>query len=380
MTEADETTTVKKVAERLSFFFSNANLRMDRFMKRETEQNDGFVKIEVLLKFNTIKIISEDPKLIAKAVKEVKNPPLKLNDDESAIARVDPFTSAMMEDNVKVTLRISNIPTTDGEKGPEYKVTREEVAALFGEYGDVAMVRLLQSKVNGSRERVAVGHGFVEFHTTEDMEKAVAELCVENIEDENLKPVKKLEIKGEKLNVKTMQQWLDKKQKQKDAKLAAGNEKRFQAIEKKKRKAEEKEQVKKEIEEIEFKMEWKPNCVIQMKGLNADECDRESILAAVKGFINDDAIVVRADYSRGLTDGAIRFDEPNERIASLANALKEGEVKINDIKVESAILLEGEEEKKYYDDYIAFRTKLMRERAEAKQQRKKQKGGRGGRW
>jgi RNA recognition motif-containing protein len=360
---------VSKVAERLSFFFSNANLRMDKFLRREVldPSKNGFVTIDVLLRFNTIKSVTEDPKLIAQAVKEVKKPELKLNDDESAIARVEPFSEDMMEDNVKVTLRVSNIPTKETEKGDDYDVSRDEITALFQEYGDVAMVRLLRSKLRGNDNKVAVGRGFVEFHSVEDMEKAVAELCVENIEDESLKPKKVISVKGTDLKVKTMQQWLDKKQAQRGDRGAPKPNKGG------KRKAEQ-EAAKAEIEAIEFKLEWKPACVISLKGL-PDNCDREAIITAVKGFMGDD-ITVRADYSRGMKDGAVRFDFPDEKINALANEMKEGKITISGEKVESATVLEGDAEKKYYDDYIAFRTKQMRANAEEKQNRKKRRNNR----
>lgn len=358
MSEEDKTT-ISNVAERLGFFFSNANLRMDKFLRREVmnKKNKGFVTIEILLKFNTIKNITEDPKLIAKAAKEVKKPELKLNDDESAIARVEPFSEDMMEDHVKATLRVSNIPTKDTDKGPDYDVTRDEMFALFQEYGDVAMVRLLKSKLRDHDGRVAVGRAFVEFHSAEDMKKAVEELCVENIEDESLKPKKVLSIKGSDLRVKTMQQWIEKKEKQKGTRTTKAE----------KRKSHDDED-KKEIEAIEFKLDWKPGCVISVKGL-PENCDREAIITAARGFLGD-GISVRADYSRGLKDGAIRLDEPNDKLTTLATELNDGKVTVSGEKVDSATLLEGDDEKKYYDEYIAFRTKQMRTNAEEKLKRK----------
>lgn len=371
MTE-EEQTTQSKIAERLSFFFSNANLRTDKFMRREImdeKQNKGFISIDVLLRFNTIKSITEDPKLIAKAVKDVKKPALKLNDDESAIGRVEEFTQAMMDDNVKATLRVSNIPMKETDKGLDYDVTRDEMAALFQEYGDVAMVKLLKSKLKGHDNKVAVGRAFVEFHSAEDMKNAIDELCVENIEDESLKPKKVLKVKENDLRVKTMQQWLDKKEKQREQRGGGGRNN----TKAEKRKAEQ-EQDKAEIEAIQFKLDWKPGCVISVKGL-PDNCDREAIISAAKGFLGD-AITVRADYSRGLKDGAIRFDEPNDKISALATELQDGKVTVGGEKIDSATVLEGDDEKKYYDEYIAFRTKQMRINAEEKLKRKRRKSNR----
>ena len=373
MTE-EEQITLSKIAERLSFFFSNANLRTDKFMRREImdeKQNKGFISIDVLLRFNTIKSITDDQKLIAKAVKDVKKPALKLNDDESAIGRVEAFTQAMMDDNVSATLRVSNIPTKETDKGLDYDVTRDEMATLFQEYGDVAMVRLLKSKLKGHDNKVAVGRAFVEFHSAEDMKKAVDELCIENIEDESLKPKKVLKVQENDLRVKTMQQWLDKKEKQREQRGGGGGGRNNTKAEK--RKAEQ-EQDKAEIEAIEFKLDWKPGCVISVKGL-PENCDREAIISAAKGFLGDE-ITVRADYSRGLKDGAIRFDAPNDKISALATELQDGKVTVGGEKIDSATVLEGDDEKKYYDEYIAFRTKQMRINAEEKLKRKRRKSNR----
>ena len=116
------------------------------------------------------------------------------------------------------------------------------------------------------------------------------------------------------------------------------------------------------------KLEWKSGCVISVKGL-PDDCDREAILSTVEAFIGGE-VSVRADYSRGKTDGAIQFGEPNEKIRSLANELNEGNITINDKKVDSASVLEGDEEEKYYDDYCAFRTNILQERGKKKRKKR----------
>ena len=265
-----------------------------------------------------------------------------------------------MDGHVKVSLRLSNIPVKDSDDGPEYAVSRDEISALFEEYGDVAMVRLLKTKVKGYENKVAVGRGFVEFHMVEDMDKAVKELCTANIEDESIKPNKVLTVNGTDLRVKTMEQWLNKKKAQRQERESNSP---------KKRKADMEESENTPAIEL-FNIEWKSGCVISVKGL-PDDCDREAILAAAKAFIGEE-VSIRADYSRGMKDGAIRFDQPNERIRSLANELNEGNVTINDKKVDSASVLEGEEEEKYYVNYIAFRNKMIQEKMQ--QKRKKHRG------
>lgn len=382
-----EQKTITQLAERLSFFFSNANLRMDKFMRKEilevNKQTNGYVPISVLLRFNTIQKITTDPKIIASAVASVSKPKLQLNDDQSSIGRVEPFSLDMMNDNVKLSLRVSNIPTKGEEGHQTYTVTREEVAQVFQAYGDVALVRLITNTTRGPNNRYAVGRGFVEFHSIEDMEKATADLCVADITNEELKPNNILSIAGSELKCKTMQQWLDKRAIKDEARGKtprsdhSRNEERKNKEQAKLKRAreEEEEQAKNkaELDAIEFKLDWKPKCVVSIKGM-PDGCDREKILEAVKTFVGDDDICVRVDYSRGQKDGAIRFDEPIDKIGALATGLNGGEITIDGTKVESAALLEGDEENTYYKNYIEFRTKQLRTRAEEKQQRKRFKG------
>eukprot|EP00557_Chaetoceros_sp_GSL56_P003294 CAMPEP_0176499884 /NCGR_PEP_ID=MMETSP0200_2-20121128/13199_1 /TAXON_ID=947934 /ORGANISM="Chaetoceros sp., Strain GSL56" /LENGTH=358 /DNA_ID=CAMNT_0017898401 /DNA_START=82 /DNA_END=1158 /DNA_ORIENTATION=+ len=351
----------EKIAERLEFFFSDANLRMDRFLRRIVmdEEKEGFVDIDTLLKFNTIKSISTDSSAVADAVEKVVHPKLKLNEERTAIARVEPFTEDMLKDNVKVSLRIGNIPNEDGN----YVHNREEIEKLFSEFGKVVLVRLSTNYDKKEGRKIAVGKGFVEFGDAESMEKAVAELCVSS-ENGDAKPLKVLKLGDNELTVKTMQQWLDKKASEKGSKMET-------KAEAKRAREEEESKEREEVEAIEFKLEWKKGCVISLEGL-PESCDREMLLDSVKKNVGE-GIEARADYSRGDKDGKIRFSEPNDKIAEFAAQLNDGSVTIGGVKVEKATVLTGDEEEDYYKNFIAFKTKQMREKAQEKLDRKKRR-------
>lgn len=359
-------TETDQIVERLGFFFSDANLRMDRFLRQIVldYHSGGFVEINTLLKFNTIKKLSTDPAVIAEAVAKVESPKLKLNDEKTSIARVDPFTSEMLKDNVKVSLRVSDLPVKENEdgSGSEYVNSRDEVEKLFSEFGKVALVRLLTYYDKRESKRTAVGKAFVEFASMESMEKAVAELCASGSEE---KPKKVLKLGETELRVKTMQQWLDKKAAEKDAK---DNERETA----KRAREEDSAKAQEEIETIEFKLDWKKGCVVTLEGV-PEGCDREMLLDVVKKNIGD--VEARADYSRGDTDGKIRFNEPNDKIAELVIKLNDGSVTVGggEGKLTKAGILEGEAEDKYYENYIAFRTKQMREKAQEKLGRQNKK-------
>ena len=89
------------------------------------------------------------------------------------------------------------------------------------------------------------------------------------------------------------------------------------------------------------------------------------------------------DYSRGDTDAKLRLKEANpDKMKELVDKLVDGSVTFGGEKVESASILEGEDEEKYWKNFIVFLNNRKRQRDEEKAQtRKRQKfgGGRGGR-
>ena len=356
---------IKAVAERLQFFFSDANVRADSFMRLKLLKSEGgYVPIDVLLKFNSIKQHTTDPSVVVTAAKTIGT--LVLAEDEKSIARKTPFTMSMMNDNIALSLYVSNVPITEAEddKPAQYAVKMEDVRALFEPYGDVTLVKLRFKRADGDNKKrnVPVGAAFVEFSTEEQLSKAAEEVLTKK-GGEIVEAKKTLILGGNTLEVVTMKEWLDEKKK----KEPDGNKESP-----KKRDRDEKPA---EVEVEEFNIDWKKGCVIKVKGLAAD-CDREAIRAAVaKGMGKTEKelkeLGVYADFSRGQTEGAIRFNEPDASIGELARKLANGEVEIAGAKVDAASILEGDDETKYWADFIEFKNKQLKHRAEERVSRKK---------
>ena len=422
-------TTLQNVAERLKFFFSDANVRQDFFVRKflmtspdgDNKANDddadakcspGTVPIEVLLRFNTIKKYTTDPAVIVRAIKEKLSEKLVLKDDDKSVGRVKPFTKELMSDNIPVSFYIKNLPTKEeendhGKKIVQYATSVDELRKFFDPYGDVALVRLRYKKSarsdddnhtddiqykdgnNGNnnnnnnnknkqpRRRYPLGACIVEFDNKEDYEKAAAEVLTLK-DGEKVDAKKKLEVGGNTLELMSLQDYIDNLKKTHSRKRERDEGDEGDDDEG----AEEKDQAD-SLEKIDFKMDWKPNCVIRLKGL-AENCDREAILDAVASAMGTTVEEVsgkkkvRADFSRGQTDGAIRFEEPDDVVGDVVKKLKDGDVKIAGAKVEEAFLLEGDEEKKYWDDFIEFRKKQIlhrnQERGSNKHRQKRRKG------
>ena len=68
----DDSKAVEGIKERLEFFFSDANIRQDAFIRKLLVSSDEkSVGIDALLRFNTIKKHSDKPEVLVKAAKEL---------------------------------------------------------------------------------------------------------------------------------------------------------------------------------------------------------------------------------------------------------------------------------------------------------------------
>lgn len=379
MTEKDDTEVISALKERLQFFFSDANIRADRFIRKYLKKGDkdfsGSVPIEALLRFNSIKCHTTDAAVVAKAVKSMDDF-LKLEDNEKAVARVNAFTASQMDDNIPVSLFVMDLPMTDEEdpKKAKYDVSIDELKAMFEPYGEIALIKLqYKQELEGRKVRRGKpsGSARVEYTKVDSLEKAAAD-CLTIKDGETIEPKKALEVKGKKLRVISLKEHVANKRKEDELERANGTKgkkgdgdaKGSENGSGKKRRADDEEE---EEKVKEFKIDWKPGCVIELKGIGAS-CDREAIKSAVE---SEGVSNVYADYSRGQPSGAIRFSEPSDKVKEIAEKLSKGEVTFAGEKVEAARVLEGEEEKKYWDTFIEFKNKQMRHKLEERASRRK---------
>eukprot|EP00531_Pseudo-nitzschia_arenysensis_P012522 CAMPEP_0116131700 /NCGR_PEP_ID=MMETSP0329-20121206/9149_1 /TAXON_ID=697910 /ORGANISM="Pseudo-nitzschia arenysensis, Strain B593" /LENGTH=388 /DNA_ID=CAMNT_0003626155 /DNA_START=66 /DNA_END=1232 /DNA_ORIENTATION=+ len=377
---AEDSKAVEGIKERLEFFFSDANIRQDAFIRKLLMNSDEkSVGVDVLLKFNTIKKHTEESSVLIQAAKELKDS-LVVDEEKMTITRVSPFTKDMMDGNIPKSLHVKNLPINESK---QYDVKVDELRDLFAKYGKVALVKLKFSVQHASgrddyygptknRRKFPTGSAMIEFHTKEDFEKA-AEATLTTKGGEKVEPKEKVELpatetrkSATELSVVLLSEH-----------IASCKEKKENRGDKKRPGSESKED--KEIPKFTF--EWKPKCVIKIKGL-PEGCDREAMLSAIgKGLdVSPEDVKARkiyVDYSRGQKDGAIRFPEPSDSVEDVAKKLKAGELKILDANVEDAAILEGDEEKKYWEDFIEFKNKQMIQRAEEKKRgNKRHKSGR----
>ena len=384
----EDKTKINALSERLAFFFSNANLRQDKWMRLEL-QKSGSLPIDSLLKFKTISSISEDKSLLERAAKgddgeygeRIKK--LMVVSDNGEIRRVESFDWKTMGDGSSLSLYVKGIPLT--EDGMKYAVSRDEVKALFEPYGRVGIVNLRFARKDGEKRASPLGKAVVEFEDEEGIEKAIADLIAvkeESKEEDGdateAEPKSVLELNGNKITVEKMLplKMFQNKDKNKRSRDDNGDDVKDE---------EPAEEIKIEFEPVT--LEWEKGTVIALTGLNSEKCDRESIREAVSDVLGVSKDVktsgLYVDYTRGQSEGNLRLKECGKEteMKELVEKLSDGSILIADEKVASAKILEGEEEEQYWKKFIEFLNSKKRQREEEKAMNKRRRisggGGRG---
>lgn len=404
----DEKITVSKLAERVAFFFGDANMSTDNFMMKTARDNDGYIEIDTLLRFNTVKKISEDPKLVAAAAEQVGA--VVLSRDREAIRRKDPLPEKT--NNSVRSLHVANVPMKDNS----FDVTVEEVKEVFSKFGEVVLIRFRFAKADPRKdlEKKCLGEVFVEFANPADMEKALAAATEEGVvpadiagvvedvasekkekEGEEEKTEEKTEEKKEEkkeeekttttqfklkenvLKILMMKKWLDNN-KSKDKIRADRVE--FERKPKKRsadggeadstKNTEKTTSTSTSDELVVEKISWEKGCVCTITGL-PQGCDREALTAAMKEGGIEEGIYI--DYSRGEKNGAIRTNAPHTHLKTIVDKFVAGDLKVMGENIESAKILEGEEEEKYWEDAA-----MMKAQRKRKYDNEKRSGGGGG--
>lgn len=147
----------KAVREAMEFYFSDANLAKDRYL-RELFENDPYIPLEEFLKFNKIKALVSTVEELAKAVK--KSEILELSEDSLKVHRTTPVQFKDQETEDACTIYVENLP-------PE--VTHDQLTKVFSQFGKVVYVSLPVYEKTKAKK----GFGFVEFDTVEDAAQTI---------------------------------------------------------------------------------------------------------------------------------------------------------------------------------------------------------------
>lgn len=183
-------TWLQKVRRQLEFYFSDANLRSNSFLRRKIEEEEGgFVDISFLLTFNRLQALRcKTAEQLLRAAE--KSDLLELSADRSKLRR-DPLKGPIDDaDPTRKTIYVEGLPLTLG---------LDDLTRHFSQLGRVALLQLPHHR----ETREPRGFCFVEFATEKEAVAAVS--AVHNSWPQSWPP----RSDGKALRALTKQQWLD---------------------------------------------------------------------------------------------------------------------------------------------------------------------------
>ncbi|RKP26284.1 hypothetical protein SYNPS1DRAFT_21921 [Syncephalis pseudoplumigaleata] len=156
------------ILRQLEFYFSDSNLMGDKYLKGLIAQNDGgYVELDTLLKFKRMAPYADKRDLIIAALQLSTR--LKLNDDNTKVARINPLPepdvvlSRMVY--VKGLDKMANVPKEN---------LQGEYEAFFGKIGKCLSVRLVRAN------KTFIGKAFVEYASPAEAEQVLSNHHIQN--------------------------------------------------------------------------------------------------------------------------------------------------------------------------------------------------------
>ncbi|KAM8764689.1 la-related protein 7 isoform 1-T1 [Rhynchonycteris naso] len=147
-----------EITKQVDFWFGDANLHKDRFLREQIEKSrDGYVDISLLVSFNKMKKLTTDAKLIARALKS--SAVVELDLEGTRIRRKQPLGERPKDEDER-TVYVELLPKN---------VNHSWIERVFGKCGNVVYISIPHYKSTGDPK----GFAFVEFETKEQAAKAI---------------------------------------------------------------------------------------------------------------------------------------------------------------------------------------------------------------
>ena len=123
-----------RIVQQVEFYFSDANITKDAFLLKHVKRNkEGYVSLKLISSFKRVKHITKDWRVVAHAL--ARSGKLEINEAGTKLRRLDPLPK-YDETTPSRTIVAVHMPLG--------KPTIENVAELFRECGEIALIRVLR--------------------------------------------------------------------------------------------------------------------------------------------------------------------------------------------------------------------------------------------
>ncbi|CAG2167559.1 unnamed protein product [Oppiella nova] len=152
------------IREQIEFYFSDANLRHDRFMRQLIGAEDPelrgrqCVPLNEFLKFNKISEMTQNTRDISLALERSKC--LSLNQTQQTVQRVDPFATQDTKEVDELTIYVERLPPT---------ADHQWIRSVFEPFGRIQYIKVPHFRHN----HMIMGFAFVEYEDRLSAQKAL---------------------------------------------------------------------------------------------------------------------------------------------------------------------------------------------------------------
>ncbi|XP_050083450.1 la protein homolog [Anopheles aquasalis] len=311
------------IIRQLEYYFGDANLLRDKFLKEKIKEDDGWVTLDVLLSFKRLKALSEDKKVIVDAIEKSSEGLIEVSEDREKLRRHPERPLPELDEETRKEIYTRTVYV----KGfaPQDGTTMNELVEFFQPYEKVVNIVMRKYLDKPTKKYLFKGSVFVTFANTEQCEKFLA--------------IEKLSYKGKELIRKMQNDYFVAKQ--------AENKERQEKIEQRKRKKEEAQTL--------ATAHLPTGASVFLEGLGA-ETSRETIKEAIKK-VDDTLEFAFVDFKIGDKSGYVRFNQEGAG-KRFTEKLTDNKLKIDDVEVTLELLVEEKESeylKKVAQDQLARR-------------------------
>merc|ERR1712141_406871 len=159
-----------KIVRQVEHYFGDYNLPRDKFLKETIQSDEGWVSMDVMMKFQRLAGLSEDPQVIMSALKKGGSGLMEIDDEKNKIRRCPTLPLPEWNDARRQELMNNTVYVKGFEKT---KTTLDDLLEFFGKYPNVLNVtkRLYEDRKDPERKKHFKGSVFVVFKDRDSAEK-----------------------------------------------------------------------------------------------------------------------------------------------------------------------------------------------------------------
>ncbi|XP_039613521.1 lupus La protein [Polypterus senegalus] len=298
----------KKITEQIEYYFGDHNLPKDKFLKEQIQLDDGWVPLEIMIKFNRLNRLTTDFNVIVDSLKKSTTGLVEVSEDKTKIRRSPDKPLPEINDQYKDDLKNRSVYV----KGFPTDITLDELKEWFAGKGTVENIQMRRNL-----QRQFKGSVFVVFDSNES-----AKIFVETPD---------LKYKDTDMVIYLKNDYFAKK----------AEDRKHHRAEAKAKAKHEKEEKQKQAEEEEMKsLNDQSGCLLKFSGELEDQTSREDFHA----LFGSHASIKWIDFTRGAKEGTILFKSNAKEALEKAKEANGGTLKVKNKDVVWEVL-EGEIEK-----------------------------------